>query len=104
MPISLAFATAASTIFCASAEEILCLFTILAIADLPPLDMYCLLIIPAIRAIEAAFPVLRNYLAEMDVAALSSIKLAVTNLDAMIQSVNLPQVGICSAISSTRSG
>src|SRR6202030_150822 len=42
-PISLAFATAASTIFCASSKEILCFFTTLAIGHLPPLDMYCVL-------------------------------------------------------------
>src|SRR6266446_9055071 len=45
-PISLAFATAASTIFCASSEEMLCFFTTWAIAHLPSLDMYCLLFIP----------------------------------------------------------
>src|SRR5712671_3896821 len=64
-PIFLAFATASSTIFCASSEEILCFFTTLAIGLLPPLDMYCVLIIPALRAIEAALPVLQNHLAEI---------------------------------------
>src|SRR4051812_12099458 len=38
MPSSLAFATAASTIFCASSEAMLCFFTTLAIGHLPPLD------------------------------------------------------------------
>ena len=37
-PSSLAFATAASTIFCASSEEMLCFVTTSAIGDLPPLD------------------------------------------------------------------
>src|SRR3984893_2278125 len=41
--ISLAFATAASTIFCASSEEMLCFFPTLAIGLLPPLEMYCAL-------------------------------------------------------------
>src|SRR5438309_11922020 len=36
-PSSLAFATAASTIFCASSAEMLCFFTTLAIGHLPPL-------------------------------------------------------------------
>src|ERR1700682_4596527 len=40
-PISLAFATAAFTIFCASSEEMLCFFTTLAIGHLPLPDMYC---------------------------------------------------------------
>src|SRR6266852_3771441 len=35
-PSSLAFATAAFTIFCASSEEMLCFFTTLAIGHLPP--------------------------------------------------------------------
>src|SRR6266446_1177769 len=35
-PSSLAFATAAFTIFCASSEEMLCFFTTLAIGNLPP--------------------------------------------------------------------
>src|SRR3954468_2003785 len=38
-PSSLAFATAASTIFCASSEEMLYFFTTLAIGYLPPLNM-----------------------------------------------------------------
>jgi hypothetical protein len=59
----------------------------LAIGHLPPLDRHCGLIIPAIRAIEAAFPVLQNHLAEMSVPALSPIKPVVKSLDAMIQSV-----------------
>src|SRR3984893_11042793 len=45
-PSSLAFATAALTIFCASSEEMLCFFTTLAIGHLPPFHMYCVLIIP----------------------------------------------------------
>src|SRR6266404_3975086 len=49
-PISLAFATAASTIFCASSEEMLCFFTTLAIGLPPLLDLYCVWIIPALRA------------------------------------------------------
>jgi hypothetical protein len=40
-------------------------FTTLAIGHLPPFDIYCVLIIPALRAIEAAFPVLQNHLAEI---------------------------------------
>jgi len=47
----------------------LCFFTTLAIGHLPPLDMYWVLIIPALRAIEAAFPVLQNHLAEMAIPA-----------------------------------
>src|ERR1700709_468929 len=43
-PISLAFATAASTIFCASSEEMLCFVTTFAIGHLPSLDGYCALI------------------------------------------------------------
>src|ERR1700736_2153876 len=39
-PISVAFATALSTIFCASSEEMLYFFTTLAIGHLPSLDMY----------------------------------------------------------------
>src|SRR6266404_1622413 len=42
-PSSLAFATAAFTIFCASSEEMLCFFTTLAIG-FAPLDMCCALI------------------------------------------------------------
>src|SRR5882724_8441429 len=49
-PISLAFATAASTIFCASSEEMLCFFTTLAIGLPPLLDLYCVWIIPVLRA------------------------------------------------------
>src|SRR5580700_11190212 len=41
-PISLAFATALSTIFCASSKEMLCFFTTLAIRHHPPVDLYCL--------------------------------------------------------------
>src|SRR5258707_10297458 len=44
-PSSVALATAAFTIFCASSEEILCFFTTLAIGHLPPLDMYSVLIL-----------------------------------------------------------
>src|ERR1700694_830797 len=40
-PSSLAFATAAFTIYCASSEEMLCFFTTLAIGHLPLPDMYC---------------------------------------------------------------
>src|SRR3954452_1432047 len=43
-PISLAFATASSTIFCASSEEMLCFFTTLAIGLVPPLEWYGALI------------------------------------------------------------
>src|SRR5258708_7184051 len=64
-PSSLAFATASSTIFCASSEEILCFFTTLAIGLLPPFDMYCVLIIPALRSFEEACPGLQNRLAEI---------------------------------------
>src|SRR5260370_8786364 len=60
-PIFLAFATASSTIFCASSEEMLCFFTTLAIGHLPPLGMYCVLIIPALRAIEAALELVRDH-------------------------------------------
>src|SRR6266404_7537535 len=49
-PISLAFATAAFTIFCASSKEILCFFTTLAIGLPPLLNLYCVWIIPALRA------------------------------------------------------
>src|SRR5260370_7846553 len=45
-PISLAFATAASTIFCASSKEILCFFTTLGIGFFPPFGTYYVLIIP----------------------------------------------------------
>src|SRR5258705_2783578 len=48
--ISLAFASAAFTIFCASSEEILCFFTTLAIGLPPLLDLYCVWIIRALRA------------------------------------------------------
>src|SRR5216684_101564 len=44
-PSSVALATAAFTIFCASSEEILCFFTTLIIGHLPPLDMYSVLIL-----------------------------------------------------------
>src|SRR3989440_9193403 len=43
-PSSVAFATAASTIFCASSEEMLCFFTTSAIGLTPKLDMYCALV------------------------------------------------------------
>src|ERR1700681_5037372 len=43
----------------------LCFLIMLAIGYLPPLDMYCVLIIPARRAIETAFPVLQNHVAEI---------------------------------------
>src|SRR5882757_3808443 len=49
-PISLAFATAAFTIFCASSEEMLCFFTTFAIGLPPLLDLYCVWIIRALRA------------------------------------------------------
>src|SRR5260370_17204579 len=45
-PISLAFATAASTIFCASSKEILCFFTTFGIGFFPPFGTYYVLIIP----------------------------------------------------------
>src|SRR5881409_1733564 len=62
-PSSLAFATALSTIFCASSEEMLCFFTTLVIGHLPSLDLYWVFIIAVLRAIEAALPVLQNHLA-----------------------------------------
>src|SRR5258707_7283837 len=43
-PSSLAFATASSTIFCASSEEMLCFFTTLAIGLPPSTCMHCALI------------------------------------------------------------
>src|SRR6202023_836572 len=49
-PISLAFATAASTIFCASSEEMLYFFTTLAIGLPPLLDLYCVLDHPVLHA------------------------------------------------------
>src|SRR6202043_1804642 len=51
-PSSLAFATASSTIFCASSEEMLCFFTTLAIGLRPSTCMHCALIhgVPAIQA------------------------------------------------------
>jgi hypothetical protein len=49
----------------ASSEEMLSFFTRLAMGHLPLFDMYCVLIIPALRAFEAAFPVLQNHLAEI---------------------------------------
>src|ERR1700676_4410227 len=57
---ALAFATAASAIFWASSEEILCFFITLAIGYLPPLGIYSVLIVSALRAFETAFPVLQN--------------------------------------------
>src|SRR5258706_1825096 len=60
-PSSLAFATAAFTIFCASSEEMLCFFTTFAIGHLPPLDMYCVLMIPALRPIETALKLVRDH-------------------------------------------
>src|SRR5882762_7107915 len=48
-PSSLAFATAASTIFCARSEEMLCFLITLVIGHLPPFDIYCVLIIPSLR-------------------------------------------------------
>src|SRR3984893_18128600 len=57
---ALAFATAASTIFWASSEEILCFFITLAIGYLPPLGIYCVLIVSALRAFQTAFSVLQN--------------------------------------------
>src|ERR1700731_3287937 len=53
-PSSLAFATALSTIFCASSKEMLCFFTTLAIGRLPRLDLYCVLIIAPLRELEPA--------------------------------------------------
>jgi hypothetical protein len=44
-------------------------FTTLAIEHLPPFDIYCVLFIPALRAIAAALPVPRNHRAEMAVPA-----------------------------------
>src|ERR1700730_1068253 len=57
---SLAFATASSTIFCASSEEMLYFFITLAIGYLPPLGIYCVLIVSALRAFQTAFSVLQN--------------------------------------------
>src|ERR1700686_3296933 len=49
-PISLAFATAAFTIFCASSEEMLYFFTTLAIGLPTLLDLYCVLDHPVLHA------------------------------------------------------
>src|SRR5260370_41296293 len=53
--ISLAFATAAFTIFCASSEEILFFFTTLAIGFFPPFGTYCLFDHSAFGAIATGF-------------------------------------------------
>src|SRR6266849_3498337 len=60
-PSSLALATAAFTIFCASSKEILCFFTTLGIGFFPPFGTYCVLIAPALRAIEAALELVRDH-------------------------------------------
>src|ERR1700693_20779 len=57
---SLAFATASSTIFCASSEEMLYFFITLAIGYLPPLGIYSVLIVSALRAFQTAFFVLQD--------------------------------------------
>src|SRR6202790_4505803 len=49
-PSALAFASAASTIFCASSEEMLYFFTTLAIGLPPLLDLYCVLDHPVLHA------------------------------------------------------
>src|SRR6202040_631545 len=49
-PSSLAFATALSTIFCASSKEMLCFFTTFAIGLSPLLDLYCVLDHPVLHA------------------------------------------------------
>src|ERR1700682_3644686 len=40
-------------------------FTTFAIGHLPPLEMYCVLIVARLRAIQAAFPVRQNHLAQI---------------------------------------
>src|SRR5260370_988523 len=47
-------------VFCASAYEMLCFSITLIIGHLPPFDMYCVLIIPALRAFEPAISVPQN--------------------------------------------
>src|SRR5438876_11974814 len=69
-PSSVALATAAFTIFCASSDEILCFFTTLAIGHLPPLDMYSVLTHPFAHS--PRLPVVQNPLARMTVPASSS--------------------------------
>jgi hypothetical protein len=66
-----------ASIFCASSEEMPYFFTKVAIGHLPPLDLCCVLIIRAVRAMEATLPILQNHLAEMAVPVSSSAKLAV---------------------------
>jgi hypothetical protein len=61
-PSSLAFATALSTIFCASSKEMLCFFTTSTIGHLP-LDMYCALIRPPVA--QSKRPFLQNHIAEI---------------------------------------
>src|SRR6266404_5813962 len=56
-PSSLALATAAFTIFCASSKEILCFFTTLGIGFFPPFGTYCVLIIP--RFAQSRRPLMR---------------------------------------------
>src|SRR5260370_2895625 len=45
---------------CASSYEMLCFSITLIIGHLPPFDMYCVLIIPALRAFEPAISVPQN--------------------------------------------
>src|SRR5258706_15795119 len=47
-------------VFCASSYEMLCFSITLIIGHLPPFDMYCVLIIPALRAFEPAISVPQN--------------------------------------------
>src|SRR5260370_7830508 len=47
-------------VFCASSYEMLCFSIMLIIGHLPPFDMYCVLIIPALRAFEPAISVPQN--------------------------------------------
>src|SRR5260370_29874647 len=43
-------------VFCASSYEMLCFSITLVIGHLPPFDIYCVLIIPALRAIHGGLP------------------------------------------------
>src|SRR5882762_11838454 len=59
-PSALAFASAASAIFCASSEEILYFLIKLVIGSFLRMDMYCVLIKPAFRESEPAISVPQN--------------------------------------------
>src|SRR3984893_15055406 len=59
-PSALAFASAASAIFCASSEEILYFLIKLVIGPFLRMDMYCVLIKPAFRESEPAISVPQN--------------------------------------------